>query len=436
MVQQKALDIDRDIASIVHCEAGHPIEPIERLILAGSPALPRLHKALAAAKANSKGDLVPLAVILGEIRSPSSLPALAALLRKPESGEVLMDAAAEALGKFGESALPVLLDLLEAPNARTRFWALGALRRTRSPACIPHLRAALTGMPDLCGVAANGLADLGDKDSISDLYALYSALPSTNIWLPDLRDAIACLAGQLSYPVDLPRARDWRTRWRRRPHWGWNPDLSALLISYLLWDSYTAGKWKERKLKKDSLLNITTTPDREPFAPKKEVCEHCGEKILSVAALPVCPELAYGSTLYQENLLQECLNDGITTIASALDDLDEELLWGELDWEALPAGDRERWLMAQRTYEFLLLEGCRGVSDGIARLREIRAGLGGLWGLPQEELVNADLLVKERSVGAGLGLPKELRAMKVGRNEPCPCGSGKKFKKCCAGREQ
>ena len=22
--------------------------------------------------------------------------------------------------------------------------------------------------------------------------------------------------------------------------------------------------------------------------------------------------------------------------------------------------------------------------------------------------------------------------MKVGRNDPCPCGSGKKFKKCCA----
>src|SRR3990167_2233723 len=24
--------------------------------------------------------------------------------------------------------------------------------------------------------------------------------------------------------------------------------------------------------------------------------------------------------------------------------------------------------------------------------------------------------------------------MKVGRNEPCPCGSGKKYKKCCYGR--
>ncbi|MBO4548200.1 MAG: SEC-C domain-containing protein [Abditibacteriota bacterium] len=27
--------------------------------------------------------------------------------------------------------------------------------------------------------------------------------------------------------------------------------------------------------------------------------------------------------------------------------------------------------------------------------------------------------------------PKARQIPKVGRNEPCPCGSGKKFKKCC-----
>jgi uncharacterized protein YecA (UPF0149 family) len=26
--------------------------------------------------------------------------------------------------------------------------------------------------------------------------------------------------------------------------------------------------------------------------------------------------------------------------------------------------------------------------------------------------------------------------VKVGRNEPCPCGSGKKYEKCCGGPEQ
>ncbi|WP_256326241.1 YecA family protein [Sphingomonas sp. NFR15] len=33
----------------------------------------------------------------------------------------------------------------------------------------------------------------------------------------------------------------------------------------------------------------------------------------------------------------------------------------------------------------------------------------------------------------GVALPETgARAAKVGRNDPCPCGSGKKFKKCCA----
>jgi len=26
------------------------------------------------------------------------------------------------------------------------------------------------------------------------------------------------------------------------------------------------------------------------------------------------------------------------------------------------------------------------------------------------------------------------KSVKVGRNDPCPCGSGKKYKKCCLGK--
>ncbi len=31
---------------------------------------------------------------------------------------------------------------------------------------------------------------------------------------------------------------------------------------------------------------------------------------------------------------------------------------------------------------------------------------------------------------------KTTKRMKVGRNEPCPCGSGKKFKKCCIDKKR
>lgn len=32
-------------------------------------------------------------------------------------------------------------------------------------------------------------------------------------------------------------------------------------------------------------------------------------------------------------------------------------------------------------------------------------------------------------------MPSQREKAKVGRNEPCPCGSGKKYKKCCAGAD-
>jgi preprotein translocase subunit SecA len=37
--------------------------------------------------------------------------------------------------------------------------------------------------------------------------------------------------------------------------------------------------------------------------------------------------------------------------------------------------------------------------------------------------------------GEGESQPVRKEARKVGRNEPCPCGSGKKFKKCCANKK-
>ena len=44
-----------------------------------------------------------------------------------------------------------------------------------------------------------------------------------------------------------------------------------------------------------------------------------------------------------------------------------------------------------------------------------------------------DETTMERSVNAALRDPitQSVSVKKVGRNETCPCGSGKKFKKCC-----
>jgi preprotein translocase subunit SecA len=36
-------------------------------------------------------------------------------------------------------------------------------------------------------------------------------------------------------------------------------------------------------------------------------------------------------------------------------------------------------------------------------------------------------------VGGGTSTAQQpvVKGLKVGRNDPCPCGSGKKYKKCC-----
>lgn len=44
--------------------------------------------------------------------------------------------------------------------------------------------------------------------------------------------------------------------------------------------------------------------------------------------------------------------------------------------------------------------------------------------------------MKRSRISPGLSLRKSVvtaprRTIKVGRNEPCPCGSGKKYKDCC-----
>src|SRR5271165_4552175 len=50
-------------------------------------------------------------------------------------------------------------------------------------------------------------------------------------------------------------------------------------------------------------------------------------------------------------------------------------------------------------------------------------------------LMNAyEYFRKEREGDLGVDAPESRRnASKVGRNDPCPCGSGKKYKKCCGG---
>lgn len=48
---------------------------------------------------------------------------------------------------------------------------------------------------------------------------------------------------------------------------------------------------------------------------------------------------------------------------------------------------------------------------------------------------NAPSLREYIGVGQGSKSTKTLPTEKIGRNDPCPCGSGKKYKKCCLNKE-
>src|SRR5262249_157367 len=48
----------------------------------------------------------------------------------------------------------------------------------------------------------------------------------------------------------------------------------------------------------------------------------------------------------------------------------------------------------------------------------------------------AEFVMSQQSSNGGNGAPQQVKrdGAKVGRNEPCPCRSGKKFKKCNGGK--
>jgi len=62
-------------------------------------------------------------------------------------------------------------------------------------------------------------------------------------------------------------------------------------------------------------------------------------------------------------------------------------------------------------------------STGKVLRRKTQASFGGA-GLPRSELSNVAGMLRDTPL-------TPVTRQKVGRNEPCPCGSGKKFKKCC-----
>lgn len=78
--------------------------------------------------------------------------------------------------------------------------------------------------------------------------------------------------------------------------------------------------------------------------------------------------------------------------------------------------EEERYLLAQDLYAFMTL---MGIDDPV---------------LPEWRSLFDEHRRPEKNIHDRPFAPVRATAKSVGRNDPCPCGSGKKFKKCCLGK--
>ncbi|HSG29393.1 MAG TPA: SEC-C metal-binding domain-containing protein, partial [Candidatus Krumholzibacterium sp.] len=99
-----------------------------------------------------------------------------------------------------------------------------------------------------------------------------------------------------------------------------------------------------------------------------------------------------------------------------LDDIDKSILWG-LFHARLEQGERARR--------------ARDVDSGVAVHQVAGAYGAGRPAAPVPDGAGAEPKSAPPPPPGGGISPAQRDLPKVGRNDPCPCGSGKKYKKCC-----
>ncbi|MBI3078691.1 MAG: HEAT repeat domain-containing protein, partial [Deltaproteobacteria bacterium] len=407
--------LDELIDQITSWPYGMPVRAMEQVLATGEAAIPAIAGALARWQDDEARNPLWLLVLLGELRSPLGIEPLIRQLSRTDL-DLLAQAAGEALAKLGPPAVPALTELARSREPLQRLHAYGTLGWIGDEQAYALLADALPHDPELGHVLATALADQGRAEAIALLFREYQTCePWQRV---EFEEAIQDLhRGQRRPPL---WSRDWRLRYRRLPtlEQAFEPDW-VFIAAVVHGDRELTEKRSTVPLR--SLEEITGAPP-EPAEPP-EACEDCGAMIEYPTGLPVFPETALSAVTYQLRFLAEAREDDLEDLFDLLDEIEYE------EWEQRDRGEpvapaaRARWNdeveelgVCRQTCQWLIEQGVEQVGPARALLLAEAARLADRYGDPE------GLLRPVRPRGA--------RGLKVGRNDPCPCGSGLKYKRC------
>ncbi len=412
MTDYSDYSLDDLIDVITTWPVGMPVRAMERVLAMGESAVPSLIEALERWRKDESRDLLWLVVLLGEIRSPLAVEPLIDQVQRTTEEE-LTQAAAEGLAKIGIPSLPALGQLATAPDPFVRIFVYAALGGIRHDQAFSMLIDALTQDPNLGDVLAQALYDQGKTEAIPFLYKAYcNCEPWQRI---EFEDTICRLHfGEIDPPL---WSKNWRVRYRRGPAWGtfeigW-PGICVLIRQH-------AEKITDRVSPPVRPLEEIIAGGAEPT----ETCEDCGGLVEHSTGLPVCPETALEVALQQARVLGEMRQHGADDIFDLCDTLDD-MAWRHYESEeASKAGNQDRWHAEEedleihrKTCSWLVEQGIEDIAGGRALLLAKAVELADRFGDPEGRLSPVKRSQKS--------------APKIGRNDPCPCGSGLKYKRCC-----
>ncbi len=419
MTESTSPSLDELIDRITSCSYGMPVRAMERVRAMGEAAIPALAESLRRWQDDEERDLLWLIVLLGEIRSPSAITALVEQMRRADL-EILAVAAAEGLAKIGAAAVPALIEVTKTGDALPRLYAYVALGWIRDDRSYEALVNALDRDRELADVVAMALGQQGRSEAMP---ALYRAYRECEPWQrPEFEDALQQLhRGERSAPL---WTSNWRLRYRRLPELEDGIDLEWTGISAIV--RRDEERLPERPTRPLRPLEEILADAQQPEDPP-ETCEECGAPIERYTGLNACPETAVGVAVYQLDLLKGAREDGIEELFELLDELEAD------ESERLDAGEprtpraRARWRAeldeldaCRETCHWLIEQGVEEVGPARALLLAAAARLADRYGDPEGLLRPAH--------------PARDAGPKVGRNDPCPCGSGRKYKRCCLGK--